>query len=89
MNNLTKSGYGLLISLFFLISCGIEEPSLTSEEKFTVDTLFNNQLSTWRTFLDSSCNATKDTIFIRLADSLKEERMKDIESLLILNQEVQ
>ena len=89
MNNLAKSRNYIIISLIFLYSCGIEESSLTPEEKFTVDTLFNQQLSSWRTFVDSSCNATKDTIFVQLVDSIKEERMKDIESLLMLNPDEQ
>ena len=89
MNNWLKSKTYLFTTIVFLCSCGIDEPSLTPEEKYTVDTLFNQQLSSYRTFLDSSCTASKDTIFVRLVDSLKNERMKDIESLLMLNQELQ
>ncbi len=89
MNDQTKTGKFLVGLLILFYSCGIEEPTLTPEEKYTVDTLFNQQLNSWRTYLDSSCNASKDTIFVKLVDSLKKERMKDIESLLMLNQEVQ
>jgi hypothetical protein len=89
MNNLTKSAKYLLVCLVFVYACGIEEPSLTPEEKYTVDTLFNQQLVSWRLHVDSSCTASKDTIFVKLVDSIKNERMQEIESLLMLNQDIE
>lgn len=80
---------GLFLSIILIIvlltSCGLNDNPLTSLEKNTVDTLYNNQINEWRNKIDSICNVEKDTLFIRLADSLKQERMEEIELLLMQN----
>ena len=73
----------LVICLF--TSCGLEGGQLSPEEKNTVDTLYTNQLNGWRNKIDSICNAEKDSIFVWVVDSLRNERMEEIEMLLMKN----
>ena len=73
----------VLSSVF--ISCDKNTRELTPEEKFTVDTLFNNQINHYRKELDSICVTEKDTLFARTVDSLKKEGMKEIEMLIMKN----
>ncbi|MBP9196238.1 MAG: hypothetical protein KBF35_01130 [Saprospiraceae bacterium] len=75
----------ILVVLFFFTSCRLDGDQLSPEEKNTVDTLYTNQLNEWRNKIDSICNAEKDTIFVQLVDSLKSERMEEIEMLLMKN----
>ena len=75
----------ILVVLSFFTSCGLDGDQLSPEEKNTVDTLYTNQLNEWRNKIDSICNAVKDTIFVQLVDSLKSERMEEIEMLLMKN----
>lgn len=75
----------LIPVLLGFISCGSETNSLTPEEKYTVDTLYNNQLNRWRVSVDSICKSIQDTTYRRMVDSLKEERMEEIEMLLMKN----
>ncbi len=75
----------ILAALLLFTSCGLDGDQLTPEEKNTVDTLYINQLNTWRNKVDSICNADKDTIFVQVVDSLKKERMEEIEMLFMKN----
>ncbi len=75
--------FAIMFSLF--ASCGFNTEELTSEEKYAVDTIFNNQLNNYRNYLDSTCLANKDTLYSRTVDSLKQEGMKEIEMLLMKN----
>jgi hypothetical protein len=59
--------------------CSADSKQLTSAEKYTVDTLYNNTLNEWRNTVDSLCVANRDTIYQRAVDSLKTERMAEIE----------
>jgi hypothetical protein len=68
-----------------IVSCGHDKNALTPEERYSVDTIFNNQLSAYRKELDSICKAEKDTLFARTVDSLKTEGMKEIEALIMKN----
>lgn len=80
--------YLKLAALFVICiftSCGLEGEQLTPEEKNTVDTLYTSQLNGWRNKIDSICNAEKDSIFVWIVDSLKNERMEEIEMLLMKN----
>lgn len=79
----------LYLSFFCCIvvfaSCQHDTKELTPEEKYTVDTMFNNQLSNYRKQLDSICIAEKDTLFARTVDSLRKEGLKEIEMLIMKN----
>jgi len=75
----------ILAALLLFTSCGLDGDQLTPEEKNTVDTLYINQLNTWRNKVDSICNADKDTILVQVVDSLKKERMEEIEMLFMKN----
>lgn len=76
---------GLVCLVWSLMSCGSDKNTLTPEERYSVDTIFNNQLSSYRKALDSICKAEKDTLFARTVDSLKAEGMKEIEALIMKN----
>jgi hypothetical protein len=77
----------LCLCIFWAVSCGSGAEQLSPEEKYTVDTLYNSQLTQWRRQLDSICALTKDTLFAKMADSIRNERMAEIEALLMLNQD--
>lgn len=72
-----------------LTSCGNNENELSTEERYTVDTLFNNQLNNYRKYLDSICLADRDTLYARTVDSLRKEGMKEIEMLILKNRLVE
>lgn len=67
------------------ISCGYNANELSAEEKYAVDTIFNNQLNAYRKYIDSICLADKDTLYVKAVDSLRKEGMKEIEMLLMKN----
>ena len=70
----------VLMALVFMNSgCSADSKQLTASEKYTVDTLYNNTLNEWRNTVDSICVVSKDTIYQRAVDSLKTERMAEIE----------
>ncbi|HLO56690.1 MAG TPA: hypothetical protein VK169_20505 [Saprospiraceae bacterium] len=70
---------GLLALIYMNSGCSADSKQLTAAEKYTVDTLYNNTLNEWRNTVDSLCVANKDTIYQRAVDSLKTERMAEIE----------
>lgn len=72
-------GLGLLVLVVSNFGCSADSKQLTGSEKYTVDTLYNNTLNEWRNTVDSLCVASKDTIYKRAVDSLKTERMAEIE----------
>ena len=72
-------------SIAVLASCQHDTKELTPEEKYAVDTMFNNQLNNYRKQLDSICIADKDTLFARTVDSLRKEGLKEIEMLIMKN----
>ncbi len=71
--------FGFLVLVIINSGCSADSKQLTSSEKYTVDTLYNNSLNEWRNTVDSMCVASKDTIYKRAVDSLKIERMAEIE----------
>jgi len=71
--------FGFLVLVIINSGCRADSKQLTSSEKYTVDTLYNNSLNEWRNTVDSMCVASKDTIYKRAVDSLKIERMAEIE----------
>jgi len=83
-----KRLYMILLCLS-LLSCGWGDNEMTPEERYTVDTLFSNQLNQFRGHVDSLCLASKDTLFAHTVDSLKIAGMKEIEMLLTKNHVVE
>ncbi|MFZ1749322.1 MAG: hypothetical protein WAU01_03990 [Saprospiraceae bacterium] len=75
----------LCAGLLGWLACSPHKDPLSAEEKFAVDTIYNNQLSDWRRHLDSICVAQKDSLFVHAVDSIKKERMEEIEMLLMKN----
>ncbi|MBC7885781.1 MAG: hypothetical protein H7X99_09915 [Saprospiraceae bacterium] len=75
----------LVLGVHFMTSCNSDADQLTPEEKYAVDTIYNKQVNALRSTLDSICQAQKDTLFVMAADSIKKERMEEIEMLLIKN----
>ena len=85
---MNKYIYIVLFSFTFgVMSCGIDDKQLSPEERYTVDTLFSTRLNELRIYTDSLCNAQRDTLFAHYTDSMKFERLKEIEALLIINPE--
>ncbi len=70
---------GLIGLIYMSTGCSADTKQLTALEKYTADTLYNNSLNEWRNTVDSMCMASKDTIYRRAVDSLKTERMAEIE----------
>ncbi len=70
------------IFLMMFISCDSDDPNqLTPEERYTVDTIYNNTLTPFRASLDSTCTAQKDTLYKMAVDSLQKEALADIEMM--------
>ncbi|MBK9736286.1 MAG: hypothetical protein IPO92_15525 [Saprospiraceae bacterium] len=81
MNMVKSRAYLFIFLLSSLSACETGGESLTPEEKYTVDTIYNNTLSVWRASIDSICNAQKDTIFQKAVDSIKKETIEEIEMM--------
>ncbi len=63
-------------------ACSNDSSALSAEEKYAVDTIYNRKIISWRTELDSFCKHQSDTLFFMAVDSLKKERLAEIEMLL-------
>lgn len=61
-----------LISLSTFAACDQEQPQLrlTSSERIKVDTLFTESVKTFRPYLDSICDANRDSLIKAAVDSL-------------------
>jgi hypothetical protein len=62
--------------------CTEEGTELTAEEKYAVDTIFNRQINGYHNFLDSICKAQRDSLYQAAVDSIKEERIAEIEMFM-------
>ena len=65
-----------------LVSCFQgDSDKLSIEEKYTLDTIYANSLSNFRIMGDSLCNMQKDSFYKMAVDSIKKERIAEIELL--------
>jgi hypothetical protein len=62
-----------------MTGCTEESRELTAEEKYAVDTIFNRQINGYHNFLDSLCKAQRDSLYDVAVDSIKKERIAEIE----------
>lgn len=74
---------GLILFFAFLFSsCEPEIPNLTSAERKMADSLYRNEMRVFRKNLDSLCLAKKDSLLPIYVDSMKKERIIEIEKQL-------
>jgi len=71
---------GILGILF--LSCGPSSNQLSSEQKYTLDTMYSNGLGNIRSYADSLCLARQDSLYLAAVDSLREEYIINIEHYL-------
>lgn len=71
----------ILCMVFLCPSCGYDKDALSEEEKRYVDSLYNQSVNDFRRTIDSICNKQKDALFNQVIDSLKKERLEEIEML--------
>jgi hypothetical protein len=69
----------------YLSSCSGSVPEMKPEERFAADTIYSNRLPEWRTTVDSICQLQQDSIYVKAVDSIRQERMEEIEMLLRKN----
>ena len=74
--------YILILSCTALTGCTDESQDLTAEEKYAVDTMFNRQINGYHNFLDSLCKAQHDSLYKLAVDSIKKERIAEIEMFM-------
>lgn len=74
--------FGLIIGISFS-GCTSDPNSMTPEERYASDSMFNNHLSNFRLKVDSICASQKDSIYQFAVDSIKKESMAEIEMLLM------
>lgn len=67
--------------VFFLYSCTGDSERLTSEERYSLDTTYANNLSQLRIKADSLCNVLKDSMYKAAVDSVISDRLEEIELL--------
>jgi hypothetical protein len=72
----------LIMSCVLLTGCTEESQELTAEEKYAVDTIFNRQINGYHNFLDSLCKAQHDSLYKVAVDSIKKERIAEIEMFM-------
>lgn len=71
-------GVGLL-----LVACEPEPPKkLTKTEKYTVDTTFNKMKDSLYKEMDKKCELIFDSLFQVAVDSIKTNRLEEIQALL-------
>lgn len=70
-----------ILSMLFL-SCGPSSNQLTTEQKYTLDTMYSNGLGSIRLHADSLCLARQDSLYLAAVDSLREEYIINIEHYL-------
>lgn len=77
---------GIVISSSFVLVSACEEKQdpkqLTKAEKYTADTIFNNMKNSLYKEMDTLCMTKFDSIYNLALDSIKAERLLEIESLL-------
>jgi len=74
----------VLIILIGLYSCDDKSKQLTPEERYTVDTLYQNDLVKQRTLIDTLCATRRDSIFGSASDSLYKQNISEIEELFMI-----
>jgi hypothetical protein len=72
----------LILFMVALAGCANESKELTAEEKYAVDTIFNRQINGYHNFLDSMCKARRDSLYQLAVDSIKRERIAEIEMFM-------
>ncbi|MCZ2100724.1 MAG: hypothetical protein LC107_04200 [Chitinophagales bacterium] len=72
----------MLVIAFVFVSCSGEPPALTPEERYAVDTIYGSRFNELKAETDSLCQVMRDTMYVRLVDSLTNEYMKELEYLL-------
>lgn len=78
--------YAVLIMMLgaTMFSSCLEEPKiklLQSDNEY-IDSIFSNSIDSLRTVLDSLCIKERDKIFLTLIDSITEQRLEDIETIV-------
>ena len=63
-------------------ACTDESKELSAEEKYAVDTIFNRQINSYHNYLDSVCKAQRDSFYRIAVDSIKKERIAEIEMFM-------
>lgn len=75
-----------ILAIILWLALGCEESEapkkLTKVEKYTVDTLFNNIKDSLYKEMDTLCIVKFDSIYQASLDSIKTERLAEIENLL-------
>jgi len=78
---LNKAAVTIFSFFLILLSCSKDSGRLTPEEKYTLDTLYANNLSSLRATADSLCLVLKDSIYKAAVDSIINDRLEEIELL--------
>ncbi len=68
--------------LFLLLSCNNADTPLDAETRRVIDSISADQIRNARAQLDSSCKRDRTTVLPLLIDSLRKERLKEIERQL-------
>lgn len=68
--------------LIFLLSCGNADTPLDAETRQVIDSISAAQIRSARAELDSLCKRDRTTVLPLLIDSLRKERLKEIEQQL-------
>lgn len=71
----------LFLCLFYL-SCTEQNPELSGEEKYVVDTLYSKRVAFFRAEADSLCKIYHEIHYKRIRDSIQNETLAEIELLL-------
>lgn len=77
----------LIIATFLmLLSCTQEEVRLNTTERALVDSLYNKELTVWRTAWIDSCQNLRDAKLDSLVDSVMAVRIEEIKYLIQKNE---
>ena len=70
------------LSLFLFQGCESEIPDLSSSERKIADSIYRNEMKVFRPEMDSLCVVLKDSLMSAYVDSMKKERLEEIEKQL-------
>ncbi len=76
MNKEYIFGFLCFLGTLFSFSCTKNEGSLTAEQRYILDTLYNSGLVEVRRKADSICTAQRDSVYQVAVDSIKQEYLE-------------
>lgn len=77
-----RSFLSIVLATGFLTGCGNNNTPLDADTRSVIDSIANHQISVAQKSNDSLCKVAQTTVLPQLVDSIKKERLREIEAQL-------